>query len=87
MRSALIEREIQLKNSRTKGNQWRLARGYPLLPAFDNEQCADHLLPMVLISINTGLRQGELFNLNWDMVDPVKKSLFIDGGITKNNCS
>ncbi len=87
LRTALIERETQLKNSRTKGNQWRLERGYHLLPEFDNEQCADHLMPMVLFSINTGLRQGELFNLKWNMVDLEKNSLFIDGDITKNNSS
>jgi integrase len=37
--------------------------------------------------INTGLRQGELFNLKWDMVDLEKRSLILSGEITKNSSS
>lgn len=87
LRQALFEREHQLKQERKSANQWRKDRGYELYhePA-DNESC-DHLMPMVLLSINTGLRQGELFNLNWDMVNLSEKSIILSGGITKNSSS
>jgi site-specific recombinase XerD len=87
LRLALLERDHQLKQERKSANQWRKERGYPLYPEFDEEEPCDYLLPMVLISINTGLRQGELFNLTWDMVDLSERSIIIPGEITKNSSS
>lgn len=87
LRHALMIREGELKQARSKGNQWREERGYDQLHEFANNEYADHLMPMILISMNTGLRQGELFNLEWDMVDLEKCSLIISGEITKNSSS
>lgn len=87
LRQALLERENQLKQQRNKGNQWREERGYSLLPEFGADEFCDYLMPMILLSINTGLRQGELFNLNWGMVDLSEGSVIISGNITKNNNS
>lgn len=87
LRQALLERENQLKQDRKSGNQWRKERGYSLFPEFEDGEFCDYLMPMVLLSINTGLRQGELFNLNWDMVDLSGESIIISGDITKNNNS
>ncbi len=42
---------------------------------------------MVLLSINTGLRRGELFYLTWEMVSLPKASLILSGKITKNKNS
>lgn len=87
LRQALLERDNQLKQDRKSGNQWREERGYALFPEFREEEFCDYLMPMVLFSINTGLRQGELFNLNWNMVDLSEESIIISGDITKNNNS
>jgi integrase len=87
LREALVERDKQLKEDRRSGNQWRENRGYALYPEIDEEDAYDYFMPMVLLSINTGLRQGELFNLTWDMVDLSERSLIVSGGITKNSSS
>lgn len=55
-----------------------------MYPEFSEEEFCDYLMPMVLLSINTGLRQGELFNLSWNMVDLLEGSMIISGDITKN---
>lgn len=87
LRTSLKARETELKQERLKGNQWRDERGYENLPEFSKGEFADHLMPMILISINTGLRQGELFNLQWDMIDLDNRSIMISGAITKNSSS
>ncbi len=87
LRQTLIEREHQLKQERINANQWRADREYPLYPEFSVDDFCDHLMPMVLLSINTGLRQGELFHLEWSMVNLSEGSLILAGGITKNSSS
>ena len=87
LRHALLEREQQLKQERSSANQWRAERGYPLYPECGEDEFCDYLMPMILLSINTGLRQGELFNLNWDMVNLLEASLILSGGITKSSSS
>ena len=87
LRQALLARDNQLKQERKSANEWRKERGYSLFPEISDNEPADHLMPMVLLSINTGLRQGELFNLDWTMVSLTEGSLLLSGGITKNSSS
>ena len=87
LRQALLEREEQLKQDRKRGNEWRQTRRYKLLPEREGEAFCDYLASMVLISINTGLRQGELFHLTWEMIDLQECSIIIAGQITKNSSS
>jgi integrase len=48
---------------------WQQARGMPLSPPVRPEDFADHIKPIVLLALNTGLRRGDLFSLEWHHVD------------------
>ena len=66
--SALSAREARLRRQRRSANKWRTERGYKRLPSLRTGY-ADHLKPMVIVSLNTGIRRGELFNLKWPDID------------------
>jgi len=82
LRKALSDRDAELRASRERGNAWREQRHVQALPP--RGEYADHLTPMVLISMNTGLRQGELFNLRWSDVDMARGVLTVRGGGAKS---
>jgi integrase len=84
LRKALLEREIKIKQERESGNIWRMERGYPLFPKLSNQTYVDYLQPMIILSINTGLRQGELFNLGWADVNFCQAVLTVNGITAKS---
>lgn len=80
LRAALVVRDEELRTRRENGNAWRAARDLPTLP----DTTGDHLTPMVLLSINTGLRQGEVFALTWADVDLDRRLLTVRADVAKS---
>ena len=83
LREALSKREGTLREARIHFNEWRAARGKPPLPP-RREPYADHLQPIVLLALNTGLRRSELFHLRWEDIDFEAKWLTVRGVSAKN---
>ncbi len=44
----------------------------------------DYMKPLTLLSINTGLRRGEILSLTWDNVDLVRAVLTVVGDTAKS---
>jgi integrase len=84
LRAALHQRDTELKAARARGNAWRRARGYAELPTRENHMYGDHLTPMVLLSLNTGLRRGEIFSLHWKDIAMHTKTLTVRGETAKS---
>ncbi|WP_181295174.1 site-specific integrase [Pseudomonas sp. Q2-TVG4-2] len=79
LRGALDARERIARAERNSANEWRLERRRKLLPSLQEVAFTDHLKPMVLLSLNTGMRRGEVFNLRWQDVNLQGKTLAVAG--------
>jgi integrase len=79
---SLVERDQRLIARRQSANQWRQARGRRELGELT--YFGDHLTPAVLLSMNTGLRRGELLNLRWGDVDVRQRQMCIGAEIAKS---
>jgi len=82
LRAALVTRDEQRRAARDHANAWRRERAYRERPAHGTY--TDHLTPLVLLALNTGLRRGELFNLTWADVDLAGARLTVQGYGTKS---
>ncbi|NVJ91833.1 MAG: site-specific integrase [Methylocystaceae bacterium] len=60
------------------------ARKVPLLTDLSRSTYADYLKPMVLLSLYTGMRRGEVFNLKWTDINFERHLLTVQGGGAKS---
>ncbi|MCB1751017.1 MAG: tyrosine-type recombinase/integrase [Gammaproteobacteria bacterium] len=75
--ATLMARDSRLREGRRNANEWRKERDYDLLPELG--EYADNLTPLVMLALNTGLRRGELWNLQWGDIDLKRQTLTVHG--------
>ena len=84
LRDALAKREAARRASRDRHNAWHAERGSEGHPQWPKDGFTDHLMPLVLVAMNTGLRRGELFGLSWADVNLPGKLLTVTAGNAKS---
>ncbi len=82
LRNVLKARDEEIQNRRTCGNNRRQTRHEPVLPPLTH--FGDHLTPAVLLSMNTGLRRGEVVKLRWGSLDFNRRLVTVEGRNAKN---
>ena len=70
---ALDARDKRRHAARKRGNTWRRVRKYAEFQPFGHY--TDHLTPLVLTALQTGLRRGELFALVWGDINLLSAQL------------
>lgn len=87
LREALCDRDKRIRRNRANGNEWRRNRHKAMLPDLSQQIFADHLHPMTLLALNTGLRRGELFQLRWTDIDFLRREIVVRGDYAKSGKS
>jgi integrase len=82
LRTALADRETRRRQERASGEQWRQTRHKAPLGGFG--AYTDHLMPMALLALNTGMRRGELTQLRWSDIDLPGARLTVRAGYAKS---
>jgi len=85
LRDALDARQDEMRAERESANAWRTDRHREPMPSLLELPFTDHLKPMVLVSLNTGMRRGELFDLKWSAVNFDTKTITVAGATTKTS--
>jgi len=85
LRDALDARQDEMRAERESANAWRTDRHKEPIPSLLELPFTDHLKPMVLVSLNTGMRRGELFDLKWSAVNFDTKTITVAGATTKTS--
>ena len=87
LRAALVQRDRAAVADRTRVKMLRASRGGARLPTLRARAYRDHLTPMVLLALNSGLRRGELVTLEWADIDLDRKSLYVRAAAAKSGKS
>ena len=77
LRKALAERDDGRRAARESANTWRREREYEPWPEYGTY--TDYVTPLILVALNTGLRRGELLQLQWLDVDVSARLLTVRG--------
>lgn len=78
LRAALRSRDRRLAKSNPFYAEGKFVRLEAILGGYP-----DHIHPMILLLMNTGMRRGEMFNLRWQDVDLVNKKITVVGNTSK----
>jgi integrase len=84
LRAALAARDRRIVEGRVSGNAWRERRGQEPLPEIGGPY-GDYLTPLVLVSMNTGMRRGEALALIWENVNLKTGILTVTGETAKSH--
>jgi len=85
LRAALDARQDEMRAERESANKWRADRGQVQKQSLLALPFTDHIKPMVLVSLNSGMRRGELFDLKWSSVNFITKTITVAGYTTKTS--
>jgi integrase len=84
LRQTLAHRDAFMVAARESANLWRRERNQATYPALPRGSYGDHLTPLVLLAMNTGLRRKELLTLQWSDIDLDGKMLTVRESVAKS---
>ncbi|WP_040886504.1 integrase family protein [Marinobacter santoriniensis] len=84
LREVLERREADARKGRDNHNYWLYKRRKPLRPMLTDQMYSDHIYPLIMLAIHTGLRPEELLSIEWKDIDLRHKTVTVRGEIAKS---
>lgn len=82
--NALDEREKEIREARDSHNEWLKVRNLQTVARIDEDDFADHLKPLVLLSLSTGIRRNSLLSLLWRDVNFNDETIMVRAATSKS---
>jgi len=82
--AALDVREEAIRRGRDSHNKWLAERGMELMPPLRDGDFADHLKPIVLLSLSTGIRRNSILSLEWRDVSFDDRTIMVRAATSKS---
>ena len=82
--AALDAREDEIKRGRDSHNKWLTERGMKTLPSLKEGDFADHLKPIILLSLSTGMRRNSILSLEWRDVNFDDRIIMVRAATSKS---
>jgi site-specific recombinase XerD len=82
--AALDAREKETRRARDSHNEWLEGRDLETKTKFKKEDFVDHLKPLVLLSLSTGIRRNSMLSLEWRDVDFASKTVMVRAATSKS---
>ena len=82
---ALNAREAEIRKARNSHNEWLKTRSLKLATVIVEGEFADHLKPLVLLSLSTGIRRNSLLSLEWRDVNFDDRTILVRADTSKTS--
>jgi integrase len=81
---ALNEREEEIRRARDSHNEYLKNRELNTVQSLRNQEFTDHLKPIILLSLSTGLRRNAIFSLQWNDVNFTDRTVMVRAATSKS---
>ncbi|GHV48416.1 recombinase [Synergistales bacterium] len=83
--AALDAREKEIRQGRDNHNEWLKARDLNPVPSIGENDFVDHLKPIILLSLSTGIRRNSVLSLEWRDVNFADKMIMVRAATSKTS--
>jgi site-specific recombinase XerD len=81
--TALDEREKEMRLVRDGHNEWAKTNNLPTTPSLSTDAFMDHLKPIILLSLSTGIRRDGVLSLVWSDVNFADRMITVRAASSK----
>ena len=83
--AALDAREEEMRQARSSHAEFNETREYEPIRQFKEGEFVDHLKPIILLSLSTGIRRHAVFSLEWGDVNFTDGTIMVRAAASKND--